>query len=343
MQAVAFYLPQYHVIPENEIIYGKNFTEWDNVRNARPLFKGHMQPHLPHPTFGFYNLLDEKFLTFQHELAYENEVRGFCYYYYNLAGKRMLEKPLDIINKSKSIKNSFCLCWDYKDWYNNRMGAKEIFIEQQYSRHFARQLFGDVMQYFANDRYITIDGRPLFLVFAPERHPSMAEYVDIWREEALRAGLPGIFLAGVEAFAGGHPVVRHFDCMVEFAPNWVGESQVSPPGEKPRRMDYGAVLRYMFQKEVPDYHRLRCVFPGWDNTPRRGENGLCHINASPELYGLALESMARYTSMALPSSLQYIFINAWNEWGEGAYLEPDMRNGFRYLKLTRDIMKQFAA
>lgn len=342
MQAVAFYLPQYHVIPENEQIYGKGFTEWENVRRAKPQFARHYQPHIPHKTFGYYNLLDEKFLTFQHQLAYENGVGAFCYYYYNFSGQRLLEKPVDIINNNSSIHNNFCLCWDHNSWYNNRNTEKPIFLQQQYNAANARQLFADLRQYFENDRYIKIEGKPFFAVFAPERHPRMSEYADILREEALKAGFPGIWLAGVEAYVGQHPSAYGFDSMLEFAPNWHPENLLSQPGEALRIFDYPATLRMMANKEIPDYVRNRCAFPGWDNTPRRGGKAALAVNNSPELYKLYLEYLATYTRSYLPDKMQYIFINAWNEWGEGCHLEPDEKYGFAWLKATRDVIDKYS-
>lgn len=340
MKAIAFYLPQYHVIPENEAIYSPGFTEWDNVRSAAPLFDGHYQPHIPHKLLGYYNLLDTRTLIFQHDLAYDHGVEAFCYYYYNLAGKRLLEKPLDIINSNTHIKNSFCLCWDHSSWYNNRTVGQKPFLEQIYSPHEARNLARDLEKYFYNPRYIHINGKPLFLVFAPERHPCIRDYAYILREEAVRMGLPGLCLGRVEAFVGCAPEVYGFDCMVEYAPNWRPENMISAYAERPRRMDYAATLRFMLAKPVPDYPRLRCTFPAWDNTPRRGMGGIVFANTAPELFRIALEGLIEYTSIALPKSMQYIFINAWNEWGEGCHLEPDQRYELQYLHIIREVMRK---
>lgn len=338
MKIIAFYLPQYHVIPENEAIYGPGFTEWDNVRSAVPLFDGHYQPHIPHKLLGYYNLLDTKALLCQHALAYEYGVEAFCYYYYNFGGKRLLDGPLDIVNTNANIKNMFCLCWDHLSWYNNRNTRRNVFLEQVYSPHMARSLAHDLEKYFCNPRYIRIDGKPLFLVFAPERHPCIRDYADILREEAARMGLPGLCLAGVEAYVGCAPEVYGFDCMVEYAPNWRQETLISAHDAQPRRMDYVTTLRYMLAKPVPNYLRMRCTFPAWDNTPRRGKEGIACVNTSPELFRVALEGLIEYTHMALPQSMQYVFINAWNEWGEGCHLEPDNHNGFQYLEIVRELM-----
>lgn len=342
MQAIAFYLPQFHSIVENDVVYGKGFTEWDNVRSAKPLFRGHYQPKIPHKTFGYYNLLDEKFLVFQHEIAYENGIEGFCYYYYNLAGKRLLEKPVDIINKNTSIKNRFCLCWDHHSWYNNKNNHKNIFIEQVYSRQNALNLFDDLRQYFENERYIKIDGRPLLCIWAPEKNPLIIEYADILHEQAQKCGYPGIWLAGVAAFADCHPNLLGLDSMIEYAPNWNREAMLSGSEDSPRIYSYPETLRIMVSKKITNYIYNRCVFPGWDNTPRRGPGGIVFVDSSVDIYKACLEFIIQYTQMCLPPTMQYVFLNAWNEWGEGCILEPDERNGFTYLKATRDVIRKYA-
>lgn len=340
MKCIAFYLPQFHAIPENDAVYGKGFTEWDNVRAARPLFPGHEQPHAPHPRIGWYNLLDEAFLERQHALAYEYGVTGFCYYYYNMAGKRLLEKPLDRILANDRIRNDFCLCWAHVSWFDNRQGPKSVFLPQIYDAARARRLAEDLLPYFEHPRHIRIDGKPLFLVWAPERLPQAAMYADILREAAHKRGFPGLFLLGVEAYAASYPDQWGLDAMLEFAPDWRPENQVSPPGELPRRMDYGRTLDFMRRKAVPPYLRLRCTFPGWDNTPRRGEEGLACTGTSVELFRRSLIFLTQYTQRMLPPQWHYVFINAWNEWGEGCHLEPDARHGFACLNVVRQVMRR---
>ena len=342
MDVIAFYLPQYHVIPENEAIYGKGFTEWDNVRRARPLFPGHCQPHVPHPSIGYYSLLDERFLAMQHAMAFDFGVTGFCYYYYNFAGHRPLSRPLELIAANRDICNKFCLCWPHGSWYNNRTTHREVFLPQRYSPANAKILFDDVRPYLEHPRHICIDGKPLLLIWAPERHPMLREYAEIWREQAHKAGFPGLWLAGVECYQGSPPSMFGLDGMVEFAPNWRPENHVSAPGEEPTRLDYIGTVRFMAQKEIPDYPRLRCTFPGWDNTPRRGRQGIACVNDSPELFQASLRFMLDYTQTVLPASLHYVFINAWNEWGEGCHLEPDQQHGFKYVQIIQEELARIA-
>jgi hypothetical protein len=333
VKLIAFYLPQFHVVPVNERIYGKGFTEWDNVRGARPLFEGHHQPHIPHSLLGYYDLSKEKDIVLTHELAYGNGVECFCYYYYNINTIKPLEKPLDIIAGSTCIRNEFCLCWDPGSWFHNRTGDRKFpFLEQVFSVANAVHFIHGIERFIGNRRYIRIDGKPLLLVFAAERCPMIREYTGIWRREAQRMGFPDLCIGGVSAFVEGVPPAHYgFDVMVEFAPNWFSEARISGEEEKPRRMDYLRTVKLMMEKQVPPYDFLRCVFPSWDNTPRKGERGIVFERLDFDIFSLALEAAIAYTRNVLPESLQYVFINAWNEWGEGCHLEPDLKNGFDLL------------
>ncbi|MBR3664300.1 MAG: glycoside hydrolase family 99-like domain-containing protein [Desulfovibrio sp.] len=335
MEFFAFYLPQYHPIPENDAIYGKGFTEWDNVRRARPLFPGHYQPHVPHKMVGYYDLRNEKFLCYQHDLAYSYGITGFCYYYYNFSGTTLLEQPLRLIRNNTSIKNRYCLCWAHPGWYDNRVGPQAIFVRQHYSQGHARQLFAQIRTYLEDERYLTINGRPCFLIWAPERNPLMRVYAETLKEESLRGGFNELFLAGVEAYGPTSPEDFCFDAMVEFAPNWRPENHVSLPDEKPVRIDYEKTLQFMLHKAIPPYPRIRCTFPGWDNTPRRGMSGIACTGTSPGAFAQALRFLIHYTQKTLPPSLQYIFLNAWNEWGEGCHLEPDAKHGTAYMNIVK--------
>ena len=265
MNFTAFYLPQFHPVPENDAIYGPGFTEWDNVRNAQPLFSGHYEPHIPHPSIGYYSLLDEQFLEDQHRLALAFGLNSFCYYYYNFAGHTVLEQPLIKINRSRKIKNNFCLCWVHTSWYDNRKAPNNPFILQEYSLENAAKLFADLTKYWHNPRYILIDGCPLLVIWAPERHPQITAYAEVWRYLAKRSGWPGIFLAGVEAYLTAPPELFGLDAMIEFAPSWRKEDHVSEPDEKPVRIDYQKTINFMLTKPKPSYTRVRCTFPGWVN------------------------------------------------------------------------------
>ena len=337
MRFIAFYLPQFHPIKENDAIYGPGFTEWDNVRAAKPLFFGHYEPHIPHKCLGYYSLLDANFLRFQHDLALNYGVQAFCYYYYNFGGHTLLKKPLTLIRRAKEIRNSYCCCWVHTDWYDNRKAPNTPFLQQHYSPKNAIALFLDLLPFFEDDRYIKINNAPLLLIWAPERHPLLPVYSEILRNLAHRHGFPNLYLAGVEAYCAMHPLALGLDGMVEFAPDWLKENHVSAPDERPVRIDYTKTIQFMLGKPLPDYQRMRCTFPGWDNTPRRGSEGIACVNLNQELFQQALEKLVLYTNQHLPEQLHYVFINAWNEWGEGCHLEPDVQNGFAYLNCVRAV------
>ncbi|MBQ9536531.1 MAG: glycoside hydrolase family 99-like domain-containing protein [Desulfovibrionaceae bacterium] len=337
MNFIAFYLPQFYPIPENDRIYGPGFTEWDNVRRAKPLLPGHYEPHIPHKRIGYYSLLDDKFLQAQHNLAWAYGLTGFCYYYYDFSGHKLLDRPLRTLHRTPQIPNNFCLCWVHTSWYNNRHAPTEPFIAQEYSEENAVRLFFDLINYWQDTRYIKIAGRPLFLIWAPERHPMLATYAAIWRSLGQKHAGCAPYLAGVEAYMANRPAAFGLDAMIEFAPAWARENHVSELGEQPVRIDYAKTINLMLKKPKPDYLRLRCTFPSWDNTPRRGREGIACVGATPELFKYALEELALYTKENLPTELAYIFINAWNEWGEGCHLEPCERYGFTYLKIIKEL------
>ena len=334
---IVFYLPQFHVIKENEAIYGKNFTEWNNVIHARKLYDWHYQPHIPHKDFGYYNLLDEDFIIKQHNIAYNYGINCFCYYYYNMSGRPLLFEPLHIINKNNIIKNRFCLCWAHHSWYYNRDNKYNIFIKQDYRINNIEYIVSDISKYILNKRYIKIDGKPLFIIFSPEKIPNAQEYIDAFRYYIKKTFIKEILIAGVEAFADVEPSALGLDFMIEFAPNWVNDALLSPSGTYPRIYDYNKTVNFMIHKDIPNYIRLRCAFPGWDNTPRRGNDGIIFRGANTKTFKLHLEYLKEYTSLLQPKGYNYIFINAWNEWGESCHLEPDMQNGYAYLKAVQSV------
>ncbi|MDR2488524.1 MAG: glycoside hydrolase family 99-like domain-containing protein [Desulfovibrio sp.] len=340
MKAIAIYLPQYHIISENNEWWGEGFTEWHNVRAAVPYYEGHYQPHIPHKSIGYYNLLDENWIEKQHKMALRYGVSAFCYYYYNFAGKTLLEEPLRIIARHTGITNAFCLCWANHDWTRAWYGQnKEILIKQEYSRENAVKFFYDVKSYLAHERYITIDQKPFFLIYDPISNPLMGEYIAIWRHLAHKEGFAGLFLASVEALRyRPAPSVYGFDATVEFAPDWYCATEFAKNAYSPRVIDYQTVIANMISKPAPSYTRLRCVFPGWDNSPRYKNVATIFNNCTLGAFKYALEHAVDHTRKTLPQNLQYIFINAWNEWGEGCHLEPDERHGFKTLAVVRQVL-----
>lgn len=363
VRLIAFYLPQYHPIPENDQWWEKGFTEWTNVAKARPLFDGHNQPHLP-ADLGFYDLRVPEVRQAQADLAREYGIHGFCYYHYWFRGRRLLERPFDLVRASGEPDFPFCLCWANESWTRRWDGAEhEVLLPQTYSedddREHARWLAGA----FSDPRYIRIDGKPLFLVYRSTRLPDPRRTTDIWREEARRLGVGELFLGRVDSFGEGREVEPRtwgFDAAVEFAPDhhnlghrvryWGRRWQwarrlglISKAYARHHVYDYASLAELAMAKRLPPYEFFRCVTPMWDNSARREKGGASIWHGStPELYERWL-SFVLEQAEAQPPDRRIVFINAWNEWGEGNHLEPCQTWGHAYLAATRHALLSVAA
>ena len=354
-QLLAFYLPQYHPIPENDQWWGTGFTEWANVAEARPLFRGHEQPHIP-ADLGFYDLRSGEVRESQAQLAREYGISGFCYYHFWFNGRRLLGRPLDEVLATGRPDFPFCLCWANENWTRVWDGGNgDVLMRQNYSETDDRQHIRWLTQAFRDHRYIRIDGRPLLLVYRASILPDPARTMAIWREETRRLGVDEPFLCRVDSFPDerGDPRALGFDAAVEFQPDWINLGRPlrrTKPwaalrklglsnGEygKHRIHEYGDVVERMLRRPPHSYRRFACVTPSWDNTPRRKEHGVILRNSTPELYERWLRETIE-TSTSDPAGEPLVFINAWNEWGEGAHLEPSRRWGRRYLEATRNAL-----
>lgn len=355
VRAVAFFLPQYHPIPENDVWWGKGFTEWRNVTNARPLFPGHHQPHLP-ADLGFYDLRLPETRAAQAELAREYGIGGFVYYHYWFNGRRILERPFSEVLASGQPDFPFCLCWANENWSRAwDGGSRHILLEQHYSEDDDRAHIASLLPALRDPRYIRIGGRPLLLIYRTELLPNPARTAEIWRAAARAAGIGDIYLARVENFVTGvDPASIGFDAAVEFSPDnrEVGQAVFSGPvsrrlsqwGVLPRAFSQHTVLHYQtiaqsrMRRAAPPYKQFRCVTPMWDNTARRKSNGRILVGSTPERYRRWLEQAARQTCQRFEGDERLVFVNAWNEWAEGCHLEPDLRHGRAYLEATRDAL-----
>lgn len=356
MRAIAFYLPQFHPIPENDAWWGKGFTEWTNVVRARPLFRGHSQPHLP-TELGFYDLRVPEVMAAQATLAREHGIAGFCIYHYWFNGRRVLERPVDDMLRTGAPDFPFLLCWANENWTRRWDGRdQEVLLEQAYSDEDDVAHIRSLLPAFADHRYLRVDGKPVFVVYRSARLPDSRRTTDRWREEAARAGIGELHLCRVESFTDerGDPGAAGFDAAIEFAPDWallgspVPTSRIRASAARllgttsravPRGLvvhEYDDVAALMQAKEAPPYLRYPCVTPRWDNTPRRKGTALVLRGSTPAAYGRWLRAAAARARAASTDSL--LFINAWNEWGEGAHLEPDEEWGRAYLTATRDAL-----
>lgn len=360
VHAIAFHLPQFHPIPENDEWWGKGFTEWTNVVRAKPWFEGHYQPHLP-ADLGFYDLRLTEARAAQAALAAEYGIYGFCYYHYWFNGRRILERPVKEILESGEPDFPFCLCWANENWTRRWDGMEQqILLKQEYSADDDLAHIRALIPYLADRRYIRVQGYPFLLVYRPMKLPEPRRTAELWRREAERAGLGGLFLGWVGSSGEtGDPQKIGFDCLVQFQPHavlpWTGPRVLRSSWWHRHRLGTGEtvysenhVLRYAdlveraLAEPESDYVRIPCVCPGWDNSPRRKNDVLIFVDSTPELYERWLaEIVNRCPSRAgreengtvSPDSI--LFINAWNEWAEGNHLEPCQRWGRKYLEATK--------
>jgi glycosyltransferase involved in cell wall biosynthesis/SAM-dependent methyltransferase len=349
IKAIAFYLPQFHPIPENDRWWGKGFTEWTNVTRGKPQYAGHYQPHLP-GELGFYDLRLPEVQRRQIELAKMYGIHGFCYHHYWFGGTRLLRQPLDQLLANPDMDFPFCLCWANENWTRRWDGRDtEVLIAQRHSPEDDLAFIRDIEPALRDPRYIRVGERPLLVVYRPALLPDARATAGRWRKYCRDAGLGDLYLVATHAFDRVDPHELGFDAALEFAPNNLGAPAVTAqmPLVNP---DFGGVIydyRYIVEHsrtcEPPDsYVLFRSATPMWDNEARRPGRGAIFANSSPALYRQALEHVCRYTDLHVSDS-PLVFLNAWNEWAEGAHLEPDRRYGYAYLQATADALNQFPA
>jgi lipopolysaccharide biosynthesis protein/glycosyltransferase involved in cell wall biosynthesis len=344
---VAFYLPQFHPIPENDEWWGEGFTEWTNVAKAKPLFSGHYQPHLP-ADLGFYDLRVPAIAEAQAELARQAGIEAFCYYHYWFGGKRLLGGPLDAMLESGRPDFPFCLCWANEPWSRRWDGQEnDVLQPQTYSTKDDREHIRWLIPALSDPRALKIEGKPVFIVYQARDLPDPAQTVKLWRREVRRAGLPGIYLMTVETGwdAGWDATEAGFDAKVLFQPQFSTLLTVPPlevDGPQTLRVfDYEKAWPILSRSEPVPYRRYETVCAGWDNSPRTNERGWLLHNSTPEAYEAWLrQAIGRVRDE--PRDQRLVFLNAWNEWAEGAHLEPDKRHEHAYLEATRRALEEAA-
>jgi glycosyltransferase involved in cell wall biosynthesis len=344
VRVIAFYLPQYHPIPENDRWWGAGFTEWTNVRKGLPNFVGHEQPHEP-AELGYYDLSSAEVRARQAGLAREFGIHGFCYYTYWFNGKRLLERPLDEVLTSGTPDLPFCVCWANENWTRRWDGLdQDILIGQDYSTADSTAFIRQLLPVLGDPRYIRVDGRPLLLVYKLDLIPQARAMADVWRREARQHGLGELYLCAVRTTFHSDPSAFGFDAVVEFPPHGFHAYRLNAQMQITNPEFRGMVFNYRHQviqslDETPcDYTTFRCVMPGWDNTARRRHDSTVFIRSSPDLFEYWLHAMIEQTRRRLPMGRRLVFVNAWNEWGEGCHLEPDRRSGRGYLAAVRNAL-----
>ena len=357
-RGIALYLPQYHPIPENDLWWGKGFTEWTNTAKALPLFNNHYQPHVP-ADLGFYDLRVQETRVQQAELAREYGIEGFCYYHYWFGGKRILERPFMEVLNSGQPDFPFCICWANETWTGIWHNApNKILIEQNYpGNDDHRNHFMTLLPAFKDKRYIKVEEKPVFIIYRPEKLLDPISTTNLWRNLAKEHGLPGLYLIGMSNF-DWNSIENGFDAKTVYpylkSRQWVSK----------RDFFSWAKQRYEIFRKMPtilDYKKIidqyseslndsivnndkngllyPCVINSFDNTPRSGVNGVVYKNATPDLFRNhlreAISSIENY-----PTERKFIFLKSWNEWAEGNHLEPDLRYGHGWLKAIQDVLDE---
>jgi lipopolysaccharide biosynthesis protein len=348
-RAIALYLPQFHQIPENDEWWGKGFTEWTNTARAKPIFRGHYQPHIP-ADLGFYDLRVPETREAQAAMARRYGIEGFCYYHYWFGGRRILERPFNEVLHSGAPDFPFCLCWANETWSGIWHGTPDrVLIEQTYpgcADHEAH--FLALRPAFADPRYIRVKGKPIFLVYRPHDLPDTAATLALWRAMAADAGLGGLHIVGVSDWHDSNPIARGFDAEINQASldirrrvsrrqplKWAGAKvkvwRGLPATESYLSFAEKQVLRI---SAAPDESYPSLVH-AWDNTPRSGRNGMVLIGATPDLFrGVLNTAIERLADRPLDTRL--LFLKSWNEWAEGNHLEPDLQFGTGFLQAVAD-------
>lgn len=361
LNVIAFYLPQFHTIPVNDEAYGKGFTEWTNVKKAQPLFEGHRQPRVPLNN-NYYCLLDNgKTMKEQVKLAKEHGVFGFCYYhYYFKDGKKLLEKPIEEMLENKDIDMPFCICWANENWSKRWDGGNhEVIMAQDYDDLDGIEEHVDYLVKFMSDpRYITFNGASLLIIYKPELIPNLKKYVSRIRECFAKRGFKNIFLAcQFHAYFLMGKNLDIFDYYIQFEPAFtiyrlkrdnhpfmyfvkkilikLHLLNLAKKAQKVelQHVDYDSQWKEMIKYNHPDKRLIAGAFVDWDNTPRN-KKGLLFDNVSADKFSKYFAEYAQKVKKEY--ALPVVFINAWNEWAEGAYLEPDTDNGYKYLEAIKE-------
>lgn len=355
-RVIALYLPQYHPIPENDAWWEPGFTEWTNVGKAKPLFRGHYQPHLP-TELGYYDLRVPETRQAQADMARRYGIEGFCYWHYWFGnGKQLLERPFQEVLSSGKPDFPFCLAWANESWKGvyHGLSGRAILMEQHYPgvddyvNHFLH-----VLPAFKDNRYITVDGKPLFMIYRPLADPEVKIFIQTWRRLAEENGLPGIYFvghnnelcytadqvlttgvdavntAGISRYITGRSFLqklqgRLWRCMIG----------------RPNQMiiKYKLASRFFLNKEEDARENVfPTIIPNWDNTPRTAEHGVVMHQSTPELFGRHVQEAVSLIRHKLPEH-RILFLKSWNEWAEGNYMEPDRKWGGAYLQTLQRII-----
>ncbi len=347
MKILTFYLPQFHEIPENNDAWGKGFTEWTNVRKSKPLFWGHNQPRIP-LNDNYYNLLDDKVMEWQAKIANEAGIYGFCFYHYWFNGRMVLEKPAENLLKNKSNPMKFCFAWANEPWTKTWHGAggdKEILFpeiyggEEEWKKHYL--YFSD---FFKDDRYIKEKNKPIIIIYRLRNIPRFNDMIRFWNDCAKQDEFDGVYIISMNTSREHISKSKWVNASVDFEPNYTkskilnSRTKLKPDINKRflwnrfamRTINYKYISEQML-KEKHEKNHFRTVFVSYDDSPRRNIRGVVTIGSSPRRFEKYLRASIQKSK---EEENEYLFINAWNEWGEGNYLEPDTKYKYSYLEMV---------
>lgn len=366
IKVIPVYLPQFHQIPENDEWWGTGFTEWTNVKKAKPLFEGHYQPRVPLNDF-YYDLSDVESLRWQSEIAREHGIYGFCFYHYWFNKKLLLEKPMEMLLENKNIDIRFCISWANHNWENSwtaSAGRETTLIshdfdnEDDWVAHFEY-----LVKFFKDPRYIVEDNKPLIVIYIPNIIRKLNKLINCWNELAVQSGFDGltfVFQSAMSHYSSGWD--RHlFDNSIEFQPGYANHTPSIYPSrlmnysgrvkkffgikrrilaqQKLRTFDYDETWKKVLDARPSAPNAIPSAFVDWDNTPRKMERGSVCIGANPDKFEAYFEKLVYKTIHEYKQDKVFVF--AWNEWAEGGYLEPDKKFGYGYLKAIKNVVDKY--
>lgn len=362
MKIITFYLPQYHTFPENDAWWGKGFTEWTNVKKAKPSYRGQNQPRIPLDS-NYYNLLDIETLRWQAKMAKKYGIYGFCYYHYWFDGHMLMEKPMEMMLQDKSVDLPFCICWANENW--TRAWAKksrEVLISQTYGdKNEWVEHFNYLLPFMKDKRYIKVKGKPLFVIYRPEIVGCLEEMLNCWQQLAKENGLPGIsfMYQQTDYDHQKEETGKLFDYAIEYQPALVRNkfqrknpfllcrkalnefvNQFHLPQNKWSTFwySYDDAWEKILKLQPKDEKMIPGAFVDWDNTPRYGKKASVYLGVTPEKFKKYLSMQIKHAKADYKKDI--IFMFAWNEWGEGGYLEPDEKYGYRMLESVKEALEE---
>ena len=377
MKIIAYYLPQFHEIPENNEMWGKGFTEWTNVKKAKPLFEGHVQPVEP-LNDNYYNLLDSNVMRWQTKIAKENGIYGFCFYHYWYNGHLLLEKPIENYLKELDIDFPFCICWANHDWTTGwKDSEQKIIYKQDYSdKKEWKKHFDYLLPYFKDNRYIKKNGKPLLIIYEIANIPQMESIVKYWQSLAIEAGFPGIDFAYQSVFADTIVGFKDsgFTYDIEYQPQYVREL-VLKKGVKNQQTLVHYIKKIVGSAQIPSFIKIRIkklLFKESPNKPLIADyddvwkkilsmgpirpnsipGALVRMDTTPRIQnrgfvtqGMTVEKFKKYLKKQIINARDnyksdMLFMFAWNEWAEGGYLEPDKRDGYKVLNAIKEALEE---